>query len=224
MPSFKDYHQAIAPAWLLQERGSMWLRGIGDPKDELEDAARQAILQRFPSYSGWDAVERIGGERQLDRGVTETESQYRARLRGAWDLWPKAGTPEGILNALHYAGYDSAYLACANGEVWNRDSGTGAIIRQVRTAGFRFTKGWWNEFRVFFVSPHPSGWSPSPPGNSSDEVKNIRRIINLWKPAHAKLDGFTVQLSGPIWGWPLTLDWGDPGITWGSDAVMWDAA
>lgn len=201
----------------------MWLRGIGDAKDNIEYSAKEAVFQRMPDHCGADSLVKIGGERQLDRGTTETEAQWRERLKSAWELWPKAGTPEGILNALHFAGYDSVYLVCSNGEIWNRDSGTGETIRQVYSSGYVFTKGWWNEFRVLFVSPHPAHWSPSPPANDSDEVKNLRRIVNLWKPAKAKLDGFVVHLSGLIWGFPPSQQWGGSGLAWGGTTTFWTA-
>lgn len=220
---FKDYQQSLAPGWLRQLRGGLWLAAIGQAKDALEYGVRSAIYERFPDYASWDALPRLGGERQFDRGVTETESQFRTRIKGAWDLWPKAGTPDGILTALNYAGYLHVYLISSNGETWTRDAGTGVVTLTRQSAGYTFSKGWWNEFHVIFETALPASWVPTPPANGSNEVNNIRRILNLWKPAKALLNGMTVIQTGNVWGWPVGRLWGDPGITWGGTAVQYTA-
>lgn len=219
---FRDYQQHLAPRWLRGTNGSMWLSALGNAKDHLEHGLRSAIYQKFPSFASWDSLNKLGGERQLDRGVVETEAQYRARIASAWDIWPKAGTPEGILTALNLAGYEFVYLVCANGEYWTRNAGTGALTINVSATKFSFSKNWWNEFRVFFLPTFPAWWSPIP-ANDSDEVNNIRRIVNLWKPARAKLDGFTL-VQGPLWGWPVSQKWNGASLTWGGTAsTQWTA-
>lgn len=43
----------------------------------------------------------------------------------------------------------------------------------------------------------------------------IRRVVKTWKPAKALFKGIWVVVEGAVWGWPLGVKWGDPGLKWG---------
>lgn len=46
----------------------------------------------------------------------------------------------------------------------------------------------------------------------------LRQVIKTWRPAKAQCQWLTFLASGNLWGWPLTLRWGDPGLVWGAPA------
>jgi hypothetical protein len=215
---WQDYQAELAPPWLRQGAGEAWLRGVGDAKDGLELRLRESVKARFPAEAPLDALTRIGGDRGgLERGVTETEAAWRARLRGAWDVWPWAGTPTGVLRALAFAGYTSVVLVTGTGRAHTLDI-SGNVVTTL--AGDVMPSGFWNGFRVLFVSPLPPSWVPTPPSNGSDEVNTLRRLVKQWKPGHAIFEDMVV-VQGNVWGFPATQTWGQPGLTWGGGTTIW---
>lgn len=212
--TYQDYQEGVAPRWLRTGVGSNWFRAQGDAKDKLELWVKDAVKARFPSLAPPDALAVIGGDRQLDQGVTESEADYRVRLRKAWSVWPWAGTPTGLLRAFLYAGYPNVALLTAQGDTHTLD-GSGDVVTTHTPGGFSFSPPFWNVFRVLFFAPLPASWSPSLPANNSDEVNGLRRIVRLWKAAHAKQVDFVV-VEGAVWGFPTTQAWGDSGLDWGS--------
>lgn len=97
-----------------------------------------------------------------------------------------------------------------------------------------FTVPWWsmsggdmdadgNQFTSRFIILFPS----SGPFNSvdfvgqPDQLDRIRRVIAAWKPAKATCVEIIDQTGGLIWGWPLTQNWGDPGLVWGGTALIY---
>lgn len=215
---WQDYQAELAPPWLRQGAGEAWLRGVGDAKDGLELRLRESVKARFPAEAPLDALTRIGGDRGgLERGVTETDAAWRARLRGAWDVWPWAGTPTGVLRALWYAGYTSVVLITGTGRAHTLN---GSLDVVTTPAAGLVPSGFWNGFRVLFVAPLPAAWVPTPPANNSDEVNTLRRLVKTWKPGHAILEDLVV-VQGNIWGFPGTQTWGQGGLTWGGATTVW---
>lgn len=179
------------------------------------------MLARFLSKAPPDAVTRIGGERQLEQGTTETLESFRARLLDAWTVWQFAGTAYGVLLALYYAGYTNALIAIPNGFIYSLDGSQQLVA--TASPPLVFTKGFWNEFRIIFPQPLNPSWSPIP-GNLSDEVQAIRRLVVRWKAGHALFDGMVVMESGAIWGYPTTQLWGQALLNWGGVTTFWDGA
>lgn len=223
--NWKQYQLSLAPRWLRNPNGETWLSAHGDQKDDFEVMLRDAVMARFISICAPDVLERIGGERQLPKGLIETTDEYRARLLSAFDIWKFAGTALGLLRALHYAGYvaGSVYVLIAQGQTYTLDTNLN-LVTTVKSGGYAFSPAFWNVFQVIFVAPFPASWSGTPPGNTSDEVKSIRAIINLWRSAQAILAQMVV-LTGPVWGFPLTQVWGQASLVWGgaTPAVVWTA-
>lgn len=85
-------------------------------------------------------------------------------------------------------------------------------------------------FGVLWTSSRlPAGWDAavSPPTAVStpslDEVNQIIRIVNHWRPAKAKPMWLRAATAGLVYGEP-GVDWNDPGLTWGSSTVVeWSA-
>lgn len=216
--SYQRYQTQLAPPWLHGPAGESWTRGIGDAKDEVELREREAVLARYPSRAPKDALVRISADRGgLDKGVTETDAQWRARLRDAWSLWPWAGTFTGVLRALALAGYPNVYIVGGTGRYATLD-GSGNIVAADGAPLSIGSSNLWNAIRLVFATP-PAAWTPTPPAEFSAEVNNIRRIVMKWKPAVALFEGITVIRAGHVWGFPLTMKWGQPGLTWGASTI-----
>jgi hypothetical protein len=218
---WKDYQEELAPPWLRAGDGRAWLRAFGDMKDAAEAQLRDGVKARFPDFAPPDGLGNLAAEKKLEQGPTETTASFRARLKAAWDVWPWAGTPTGLLRALWYAGYTNVLLLTGNGGVHSLDANLDVVTTLVPDADM--PSGFWNAFRVIFPQPLPAGWDPTPPDNASDEVNAIRRLVVQWKAGHAVFDGMVVVRSGLVWGAPASQQWGGSGLTWGGSIAEWTA-
>jgi hypothetical protein len=213
-----DYQEELAPPWLRAGSGRAWLRAIGDAKDGLELRAKDAVRARFPDTAPADALDALAAERQLAQGPAEAQSAFRARLKAAWDVWPWAGTPQGLLRAYAQAGYPNVALLTNGGYTHVLDGSSNVVT--TKPVGSHELGSRWNTYRVLFFAPLPAWWSPIP-DNASDEVNSLRRIARTWQAGHAELDALVVQ-SGRLWGYPASQVWTvDALFQWGSSSVIW---
>jgi hypothetical protein len=79
------------------------------------DWGTQANLEHLPEYASPQSVGLTAGERQLDANPQESTAALATRTTQATLLWRYAGTPLGMLLALHYAGFDGAVIVTQNG-------------------------------------------------------------------------------------------------------------
>jgi len=218
--TYKDEHLALAPSWLRGRTGEAWLRAEGDAKDAFMQRARYGVRARFISVAPSDALPAIGEERQLARGPTDTDATYAARLVAAWDLWLWAGTPTGILRALGVLGYWDVYLVTATGRAHTMNS-AGVLTTTQNTGGsFLFAIRGWNRYALIFPAL-PAAWGGVVPGNTSPEANAVRQTLAKWAPAHMILDSIRILVSGRMWGFPFTQNWGAGGATWGGSVTSW---
>jgi len=244
--SFAQYQPSILPAWLQNQAGLDWAGVLGNLKDMVSNAARGAAVVGMP-YAGGpsDALVAIGFERQLQRGISESDAAYAERLRLAWDAWKRAGSALGILLQLEvlYPGIPIVIVQQAHRAYYlNPNTSLDPFDRLVvvpLTNGWRFdangglplSEGFWSRFGVIFPGPLPPTWTSivSPPTTVSDpdvnEVNGIINVINKWKPAKATAKWIKVIPSGALmWGWPPSQLWGGGGLVWGGSAsvVTWN--
>lgn len=234
--SYAKYEPSLVPTPLQDPYGQAFLRAMGLQKDSYVFQAKQAVGYRFPDFAPPDALSAIGRERLIDQGIdpqlspSETSAAYAARLKDAWNIWLKGGTAWGMLIALAAQGYTGAHVLQQNGLDFSLSGGNLVITTvPIFRSGDPFSR-----FLVYFPSP-PSSWTNivNPPTPSSaptlQELRKLRRIINLWKPACALCYAIGVVTSGApaYWGqngaqWG-TGHWGG-GITWFSatDYATWD--
>lgn len=223
---YRNFQPAIQPTALQDPYGQAWMRAQGIVKDYLLDLARHATQLRFPSFASPDALGAIGSERLIDKGTSpqlgtpETDAAYAVRLKNAWSIWSLAGTAWGLLTAFKAQGY-APTLVQQNGLQFTLDGGGNVVI----TVGAPLAVPIWNMFEVWFPTV-PSSWTDihNPPTLTSapsiTELRRLRRIINLWKPAHMFCIGIGVLVSGHIWGEPNLL-WGEMGAEWGPADVVY---
>jgi hypothetical protein len=203
---------------------------FGSEKDIEYERARQGLLSNNPVTCPPDALPYIGQERMLPQGVGESTSDYRARLKAAWDRadgWSFAGSHGSLLQALARAGFPMGTPTGCH--VMQRIKLYSWIAAGVVTFGVHPT---WN----FDASP-PNAWNQfgiivgadfTPPigsifqgGDPSAQLLN--QIVATWKPAKARFMGTWVIVSGPTWGWPVGVTWGMGGRTWGGGVTRFVA-
>lgn len=113
--SYAQYQVQVAPPWLQDQWGTAWLSGHGATKDDYLQQIIAGVKAAFPGLSPSDALAALGDEIGLDQGPFESLTDYATRLLQAWVYWPLAGTPVGVLQALHFAGLDGAVMVQQNG-------------------------------------------------------------------------------------------------------------
>lgn len=247
--SYRTYQTTNGPPWMLGSIGLPWQASLGSVKDTLAGSLRTAIKYRFPSYADSEALGAIGADRLLERAPGESDADYAARLRGAWDAWARAGTPLGLLLAfeVYFPGIPIALVQQA-GWAYTLDTNTtlapesrlilselGPILGEPgwwfdANGGLPPSEGFWSRFGVLFYDSAdlPTGWAAgavSPPTSVStptlNTVNSMIRLVQLWKPAKATCEWIKVVTSGGgVWGYPPTDTWGMPGDVWGGDAVV----
>jgi hypothetical protein len=205
--SYREWQKRLASAWLQQGTGGFFLESLGEAKDGLAEAVRQAVLARMIQRAPEDALALIGEERFLPRFPGELAEAYRTRLLAAWEFWQKAGTLSGLLFLLQKAGYE-------------------AYVMELR----HYDPSLWAEFAVY-LWPYRPEWTTDrwdDGGTWDDEthwdytlngLEPIRtlELIREVKPAHARLR-FISYIPGPKDAWNDPGVWDDGG-TWSPEPV-----
>lgn len=230
MTTFSEYEsQVLAPTWLQNSLGSLYLRSRGAQKDSLLDHMKQAVKARMPALCPQDGLWPLGRERRIDQGPGESDEHYRARLAAAWDVWGWAGTPYGLLLAFYWSGYTptSGKVVVQSQSGWQYElradfdpaahSVNDAVIRTniapVHLGGL--PSELWSDIAVLLWNPLPLAWHGTFPLDASDEVEHIRRLILAWKPAHCRC--VKLQTTGnELWDYPVE--------TWEPTTELWDEA
>jgi hypothetical protein len=221
MSSFRQYRSSLVPTTHQRPTGQAFQGALGDVEDSFIDRAKQAVKARFPLLAPPDALDAIGVERQIPRGPGEANAAYAARLVAAFETWPNAGTPYGMLRAFYATGYTNVVLAQVRGGKQYTLDASGALV--ISSAG-SWTPTYvgdpfWNTFDAIFAPPLPASWvSGGAPASTSNEANFIRSIIRLWKPSYARARRIIIE-TGPLWGFPASETWGTG--TWGSTATTW---
>lgn len=239
MSNYESYQPSILPAFLAGVNGLAYAATLGELKDTISDEARAAAVVGMPNALQPEALPAIAFERQLQRGLAETDAQFAERLRTAPDAWQLAGTPLSILLQLEVI-YPTTpmYLVqqavrayglqppVPGGTIYDRLviytlPGGGWVFDN--NSGFPLTEGFWSRFSLLIYDP-PSTWTDivEPPTSLTaptlNEVNDITKIVLKWKPAKATFMGTIVRISGPIWDWPPDL-WDAPGLDWNGTGV-----
>lgn len=183
------------PTWLCAPNGRAWVDGTQAVKLGLLARAKDAVKARFPDFASGAGLDAIGRDRGIERAPGESDEAYRPRLKAWLQTWRWAGTRRGLLTALAAAGLSNVRIY----ERW--DLAAAGILPPVE-GELR------NRFYVVVAQPHgwtfrrwDSGWVyDAPPGATLDsddatvnDVERIRRIVRMWRPAHAICAGVIVS-------------------------------
>jgi hypothetical protein len=234
---YQTYLQALVPTAFQDAVGQAFVGALASGVDAAIDRIAQSVKAKLSGLSPADALAAVGAERIIERGPNETDAAYVARLQGAWDTWPWAGTPYGMLQAFKGLGYPNTGVVIAQvrgGRVCSLDAGGNLVVAAAGNAlwctdslkdpyGSPYDQPFWSKFDVIFVSPFLASWGAGAtlPGSSSDEVNRIRRLIAAWKPAHATCNRIAVLTTSKWWGYPVSQVWGAAGNWGGGAATYW---
>jgi hypothetical protein len=222
--SYRTWRMSMVPTTHQRPTAQAFQGALGDVEDSLIDRAKQAVKARFPLLAPSDALAAIGIERQLPRGPGEQDAAYAARLQDAWNTWPWAGTPFGMLRAFYATGYTNVVLAqVRGGKQYTLDAGGNLVI----SSGGTWTPTYvgdpfWSRFDVIFPSPLPATWqSGGVPASTSNEANFIRSLISTWKPGHATANRIIIASSGRILGYPIRQLGASNGTLGGAAPTYW---
>lgn len=238
--SFETYRKSWGPSWLKNTAGQDWQGAHGRFNDALVAQWREAVKASFPTEAPADALPYLGSEIGIPRSPADTDATYAIKLRRAWEMWPFAGTPLGLLLAFEAAGYSAGQVVLvqqeAHGFMLNGDTtldpGDRLVTYNLLSGRWIFGGGTilWNRFGVLFpeYSNLPTGWAAgaaSPPTTVTtptlNEVNGLIRLVNKWRRSASLFQWIRVCTSGRLWGWPTTLDWADVGLVWGGTMIEW---
>jgi hypothetical protein len=166
-----------SPPWLLGPWGEKLVRAIGRVFDDAYStvfeagAAGSVDAPSFPN----DALALVGSERNIERYPAETDSQYKLRVKNAWDSWSQAGTMR-LVAELDYLGFE-------------------ATIKENHTSSWDWDGDADNWSRIWVViTGHDwgvSNWGEGTIGTgvwgcdaSQHEAATLLRLIRKWKPGH----------------------------------------
>lgn len=218
MASFKDWWVAKLITQFQQSSFMQtFSKAVGDFADSLEGRIDNAVKQRMPNATSKAGRADLGDERQMTRPVNADEQEYGDKIQNAWELWPKAGTPLGLLRALQDEGYNVELitqrgiqytLAPDGNSVLIYDSGAPYIFQSGRTL--------FNTFALRVSMPYPSGGIPL---QASPEGQAFLAAVEQWRFGNALL-GEVVWAPGS----GLTWDTFPMGSTWDSQGrATWDS-
>jgi hypothetical protein len=114
--SFVEWWQNLPIPWLVSgTNGRADATAQGTVVDQQVALVKAATKARMPGQGPLDALDHIGGDRQLERGPFEYETEFRTRLRTAWDAWARAGTALEMLVELYWGGFPGAAVVNQSG-------------------------------------------------------------------------------------------------------------
>lgn len=187
--------------------GRAWAMSLGSTKDATIERARQAVLAGAVTRAPADALPLLGADVALEQLPSEADAAYRARIAGAWDTWPWAGTRTGLANVFALLGL-TVRLATATelartpwAQWWAFASGT-AWTRRTWSAG-------------------SSTWGSGVWGSTAtrDDVRRVRRLARQFSNARDR-GWVVIRLSSPgVWGAPGT--WNAGASSWGARNPRW---
>lgn len=98
--TFRESIKKVCPTWLQGTWGYRTMYSIGVQIDAVAEALRQGVLARFPGYGTPEALPAIGADRQIQRGLNESDEAYTERLQQAIPTWHFAGNAASVINQL----------------------------------------------------------------------------------------------------------------------------
>jgi len=202
--TFAVYQADIMP---LRGRYALaWASAMGAEKDVTVERARQAVLAGAVTDAPGDALPLLGADAALEQLPGESDTSYRARILGAWDTWPWAGTRQGLgavftLLGLTVTLATATELGRAPWAQWYAFASATGWTRRTWQAGSEV-------------------WGSGVWGSTAtrDDVRRIRRFSRRFSNARDRGWVVILQSSPGVWGAPST--WGAPGV-WGARNPRW---
>jgi hypothetical protein len=187
--------QVASPPWLLGQNGARYVYSQAIQLDAMAEKLRYGELQRFPQYCQPEALNPLGQDKRIFRGLSESDESYASRLQQFKPTWRLAGNAPTLLRQL-----------------WSLLSPDATRIRYV-VNGYTGTPAsslnqfadWWtiDDTGLAYERVSPSNWNWD--GLSIGFGMQIRFWLIVYRP----------DLSVPVWGEPPPSTWGESGYYWG---------
>ena len=199
--TYRQWALENSPPWMRGTWGEKLLNIIGGVFDEAYGAVYQAgaagsvDAPTFPN----DALGLVGSERNIERYPSETDAQFKVRVKGAWESWAQAGTMR-LVAELAAAGFTAVIKENWQWD-WDGDSANWSRFWVVIT-GHDWELTQWGE----------GVWGEGVWGCDATiaEAQTLIRLVRKWKPAHAvaiivvvfDLDAWDSDQPDGTWGDP----------------------
>lgn len=207
----RDTIKEISPTWLQTEQAEKFLYLCGVLHDMLVEKAQEAQLARMPTRCDPSALPLLGDDRQIIRGIGESDMGYGERLSRAFDSWRLAGLPMGVMaEVIAYLSTGPKMRHVSNTSVWDSFA-AGADTTQppehVKASPANWDWDgdatlWWRVWAIIYSVGGYAWCGPAPrfgtPGVKigdksisiglnipATEVETIRGLIATWKAEHA---------------------------------------
>lgn len=234
MASFLTLRRYLAPRWLTEGEGELAGYALDLVKNafmrRVELGAYARIPQNDPTGATTappDALEAMGRDRRVVRGMNESAQSYAARLRLWLDDRKRAGNPFALLQKLaeytgpgprfrtvdargnwYTRGPDGSESAVLRQENWNWD-GDDTATRWSRFWVILYPLGLWTPSAHAWGDATGPGWGADKTGSLGstaphDAVATVRFIVNDWKPAGTRCVNIIVAFD------PDSFDPGSP--------------
>lgn len=206
MSSFRTIRKFLGPSWLVAEgEGAIVGYALDLVKDAFIERVRIGLLARFPQQdpSGTpapdDALQAMGRDRDMIRGLDESATNYAARLVPWLDQAKTKGTPWGMLTGLwNYLGLSTGFPI---------------VLRTVDAKGNWFTRAADGTFS-YLLKQGNWEWDSTP----IDPVSGKKRWSRFWPIVYP--NGLWLDTRE----WNDGASWGDDDKTWGTTATPDEAA
>lgn len=206
MTDYATYQPSLHPTGLAGPYGLAWGASQGTMKDRVITLATDALDAGLVLRCTADALPLLGADVALEQLPGETSTSYRARILGAWDTWPWAGTRTGLESVFTLLGL-TVTLATAT-----------ELSRLPWAQWFAFASatGWTRRAWTSGTATWGSGvWGSTA---TRDDVRRVRRFARRFSNARDRGWVVILQSSPGVWGAPAV--WGAPGV-WGARNPRW---
>ena len=225
MRSFRGIRRYLGPRWLTDDNGEGTL--VGYALDLVKDAfARRAylgLLAGFPQNgpngetAPTDALDEMGRDRRVIRGIDETDETYAGRLRTWLTDRRTAGNPYTLMRVLHaYTGtaHGVSFRTVDNRGNWYSRSAAGVETSSLNTGNWNWDAEASTSWARFWVIIYPgtrwvdagqdwgdasNAWGDAVAtwGSTTiteEHTRTLQALIADWKPAGTRCHSIILAL------------------------------
>lgn len=205
---FRRLRTFLAPRWLTEEEGEKVGYSLDLVLDGFVERLRQGLYARLPqndpngvTTAPTDALEAMGRDRRVIRGINESNQSYAVRLTRWLDDRRRAGNPYMLMQKLaEYTGAGAAFRTVdVRGNWYSRDA-NGTETALLKQANWNWDGlGASPKWSRFWVIVYPNGlWTNGPIAGAftmgtanltfgttatPEHIVTLRHLVNDWKPA-----------------------------------------
>lgn len=206
---YRDYAYNLSPIFLRGQNGERLVGLFGLTTDMMMEAVQQAVLaQSFTSPTfPIDAIGHLGRGRLIPQLPLESDEDYLAVIRDAWNVWAQAGSAIGLLQQIARIQVDGEIKGNVDWD-WDGDPANWSRFWVIITNHSWVDDGVWGDPGVWGDG---GVWGLGDGAYGALIVDSLRGIISQWKPAHY-VCGEIIVVMDPA-GWTAEPDgtWHVPG-------------